>query len=90
MLGKTPFKVVGASESSPFEYTAKGDSLQIIVGNIPGTIVIVPDEGSKVKVAPEIPMVWINDKPHQEFVQNSYLKKNGKGKRHLLLEIIRK
>ena len=88
LLGQTPFKVVG-SGTSPFEYTATGESLQVVIGDIPGTMVIVPAAGQVVKVDPTVPMLWIDGEPHQEFASNSYLKKHGKGVSYLLLEYIR-
>ena len=88
MQGQTPYTVVGAG-TAPFEYTATGESLELVVGDIPGTIVLVPDTGAVVKVVPSEASVTINDKAHKPVNDNTYLKKNGAGKQWVLLELIR-
>lgn len=87
--GQTDYKVVGVSASEPFEYTATGESLELVVGDIPGTIVLVPAEGAVVKVDPSQASVWVNGSPHEPVTGNSYLQKHGKNVRWLLLELIR-
>ncbi|MCB0336109.1 MAG: hypothetical protein KDD62_07375 [Bdellovibrionales bacterium] len=88
-LGSTDFKVVGVSADKAFEYTASGESLQLVIGTTPGTIVIVPKAGEVVKVDPSVPMVWIAGKPDEQIASNTYLKKHGKNQQHILLELLR-
>lgn len=84
-IDKASYTVLGVSASEAFEVTASGESLQIVVGTVPGTIVIVPKKGDVVKIDPSVPMVWIAGAPHKEFASNPFLKRQ-KNARILLLE----
>lgn len=84
--GNAEYTVVGVSSSEPYEYTATGESLEFIVGDIPGTIVLVPPQGAVVKVDPTSASVWVDGEPYKDIVLNPYLQKHGKNQRWLLLE----
>jgi hypothetical protein len=73
----------------PFEYIAKGDSLAIQTIGIPGSIIIVPKKGAKVRIDPTIPMIWVDGKEDKWCKTNSYFKKHAKNKVFVLLEIDR-
>jgi hypothetical protein len=88
-IDQAKYTVVGVGTQA-FEYTSKGESLEIkIINKYPGTMVITPKKGDVVKVDPSVPMVWIAGVPHKEFLQNTFLKKSAKDKPFLLLEYIR-
>ncbi len=79
--------IVAGAGTSAFEYTATGESLVVVMGETPASVmVIVPNAGEVVKVDPSVPMVWVAGKQNQSFAGNSWLMKNGKGKPYMLLE----
>lgn len=86
---KADWYVRGAGKKA-FEYTATGESLCIITIGIPGAIVKVPEKGSIVKVDPEIPMIYINNKPDKGLQSNIYFMREAKNRVFILLEYIRK
>lgn len=73
----------------PFEYTATGESLSLIVDGTPGTIVIVPKKGQVVRCDPTLPLLSVDKKPDPELSRNSYFKRTAKDKVWLLLEFKR-
>ncbi len=78
------FMVVGSGKA-PFEYTATGESLAILIEQT-AAAVIVPVKGSLVRIDPSIPMVWIAQEPHNSWMTNNYIKNFGKDKPYVLLE----
>jgi hypothetical protein len=74
----------------PFEYTATGESLSLIVDGTPGTIVIVPKQGQVVRCDPTLPLLSVDKKPDPELSRNSYFNRTAKDKVWLLLELKRK
>lgn len=86
--GSTPYTVVGVGKTA-FDYTATGESLELLIGDIPGTVVLVPPAGAKVHVDPTIPTVTVDGSPHTPVTDNVYVKKNGKDVRWTLLELKR-
>lgn len=73
----------------PFEYTATGESLSLIVEGTPSSIVLVPEKGQIVRCDPTIPMLSVNKKPDPDLSRNSYFKRTAKDKVWLLLELKR-
>lgn len=88
MTSDTPYKVVGVGKTA-FDYTATGESLELLIGDTPGTIVLVPPAGATVHIDPTVPTVTVDGQPHKPVTENTYLKQNGKGVRWTLLELIR-
>ncbi len=82
---KADWYVRGAGKKA-FEYIATGESLCIITIGIPGSIVKVPEKGAVVKIDPEFPMIYIDNKPDEGLQSNSYFMKKAKGKVFILLE----
>ena len=77
--------------NKPFEYTATGESLSLVVlDGPPGTIVLVPKKGEVVRIDPTIPAIYVNGVEDKELGNNSYFKRKTKDKVFLLLEYIRK
>ena len=70
----------------PFEYTATGESLCMIIRNVSGASVFIPEKGEVVRVDPAVPMVYINNKEKEGWRANSYLMKHAKDQVHILLE----
>ncbi|MCP5045979.1 MAG: hypothetical protein GY940_02335 [bacterium] len=85
---KTHYIVRGVG-NKPFEYVATGESLVLRILTIPGAMVFIPKAGEKVRVDPTIPMVWVGGKEKKEFKSSSYLKREGKNKTFMLLELDR-
>lgn len=78
---------VRGAAKKPFEYTATGESLSLVVLDAPaGTIVLVPKKGEVVRVDPTIPAVYINGVEDKDLRNNSYFKRKTKDKVFLLLE----
>ena len=73
----------------PFEYTATGESLSLIVEGTPSAIVLVPKKGQVVRCDPTIPMLSIDKKPDPELSRNSYFNRTAKDKVWILLELKR-
>lgn len=74
----------------PFEYTATGESLSLIIEDTSGAIVLVPKKGQVVRCDPTVPMVYVDKKPHPNLSSNSYFQRTAKNKVFLLLEYKRK
>lgn len=70
----------------PFEYTATGESLGLVIEDTSGSIVLVPQKGQVVLCDPTEPMVYVDKKPDPELSRNSYFKRTAKDKVFLLLE----
>jgi len=77
---------VRGSGIKAFEYTATGESLCIITIGISGSIVKIPKKDSIVKIDPEIPMIYIDNKPDEGLQSNDYFKKKAKNRVFILLE----
>lgn len=75
--------------NKPFEYTATGESLSLVIEGTPGTIVMIPKKGQTVRCDPTVPMVYVNNVPDPDLNRNSYFKKTAKNKVFLLLELKR-
>ena len=73
----------------PFEYTATGESLSLIVEGTPSSIVLVPKKGQVVRCDPTEPMLYVDKKPDPDLNRNSYFKRTAKDKVWLLLELKR-
>ncbi|MEN8221830.1 MAG: hypothetical protein ABFR36_01115 [Acidobacteriota bacterium] len=86
---KAEWYVRGAGKKA-FEYTATGESLCIITLGIPGSIVKVPEKGSIVRINPEVPMIYIDNKPDKQLKSNTYFKRETRDKIFILLEYKRK
>ena len=72
--------------NKPFKYTATGESLCLIIRNVSGASVFIPEKGAVVRVDPAIPMVYIDNKEKEGWRANSYLMKHAKNQAHILLE----
>jgi hypothetical protein len=75
--------------NKPFEYTATGESLSLVIEGTPGTIVMIPKKGEVVRCDPTVPMVYVNNVADPDLNRNSYFKKTAKNKVFLLLELKR-
>jgi len=73
----------------PFEYTATGESLSLIVEGTPSAIVLVPKKGQVVRCDPTLPMLSVDKKPDPELSRNSYFNRTAKDKVWILLELKR-
>lgn len=73
----------------PFEYTATGESLGLVIEGTSGSIVLVPKKGQVVLCDPTVPMVYVDKKPDPDLSRNSYFKRTAKNKVFLLLELKR-
>ena len=82
---KADWYVRGAGDKA-FEYIATGESLCIITIGIPGSIVKVPKKGVVVKIDPEVPMIYIDNKEDEGLKSNSYFMKKAKDRVFILLE----
>ena len=69
-----------------FESTATGESICIITIGISGSIVKVPKKDSVVKIDPEVPMIYIDNKPDKGLQSNNYFMKKAKNRVFILLE----
>lgn len=86
---KAEWYVRGAGKKA-FKYTATGESLCIITIGIPGAIVKVPEKGAVIKIDPEVPMIYIDNKPDKQLRSNTYFMREAKNRVFILLEYIRK
>jgi hypothetical protein len=75
--------------NKPFEYTATGESLGLVIEGTSGSIVLVPQKGQVVRCDPTVPMIYVDKKPDPELSRNSYFKRTAKDKVFLLLELKR-
>jgi hypothetical protein len=73
----------------PFEYTATGESLSVIVDGTSGAIVIIPKKDQVVRCDPTVPMLYVDKVPDPDLNRNSYFKKTAKDRVWLLLELKR-
>ena len=73
----------------PFEYTAQGESLSLVVDGVSGSIVIIPKKGQMVRCDPTVPMLYVDKVPDPDLNRNSYFKRTAKDKVWLLLELKR-
>ena len=80
---------VRGAGKEPFEYTATGESLSLIVVGTPSAIVIVPKKGQVVRCDPTVPMLYLDKVPDPDLNRNSYFKKDAKNKDWILLELKR-
>ncbi|MCK4835695.1 MAG: hypothetical protein KAT17_03625 [Candidatus Aminicenantes bacterium] len=77
-------------DNKPFEYTATGESLGLVIEDTSGSIVLVPKKGQVVRCDPTEPMIYVDKKPDPDLSRNSYFKRTAKDKVWLLLELKRK
>jgi hypothetical protein len=72
--------------NKPFEYTATGESLSLVVEGTPSSIVLIPKKGQVVRCDPTEPMIYVDKKPDPDLSRNAYFKRTAKNKVFLLLE----
>jgi len=73
----------------PFEYTATGESLSLVVEGTPSAIVLVPKKGQVVRCDSTVPMIYVDAVPDPDLSRNDYFKRTAKDKVFLLLELKR-
>jgi hypothetical protein len=86
-LQGTRYLVAGAGRRA-FEAIATGESLVVAFEGTP-VITLVPEEGQKIRVDPQVPSVSIDGQEHAGLATNSVFKKQAKGKVFYLLELVR-